>query len=312
MELTRCMRGARLLLFGILGMGLSWSGAAQDLQLQVRVQAPNVQLTDRSVFEEMERALQEFANTTKWSTREVDFVERLQGSLVFNVTEYNQASGNMTGTLQVKFSRPVYKSDYQSNLLFFMDPDIQITYVENSILEFGPQRHSSNLTSVIAFYAYVALGLEAESFQAGGGKPYFDLASTVVANAQSANAGRGWTRFDGIKNRFWLIEDLQNPSNAPFLTAWTDYHRKGMDKLHNQDTQLAAKEAIKASIMAWKPLYVKQPNLFLLQWAIDAKADELLSVFSGGPSVPVTDLVAFLQQLDATNASKYLNLGKQR
>ena len=79
-------------------LGNSWSAASQDLQLQVRVQAPSVQLTDRSVFEEMEQVLQEFANTTKWSTREVDFVERLQGSLVFNVTEYNQASGNMTGT----------------------------------------------------------------------------------------------------------------------------------------------------------------------------------------------------------------------
>lgn len=288
------------------------SVAGQDLQLQVRVQSQNIQTTDRSVFEAMEQSLQEFANSTKWSTRETDFVERMQGSLVFNITEYNQASGNMTGTLQIKFSRPVYKSDYQSNLLFFLDPDIQVTYVENSILEFSPQRHSSNLTSIVAFYAYLSLGLEAESFQAGSGKAFFDLASNVVANAQSANAGRGWTRFDGIKNRFWLIEDLQNPSNAPFLASWTDYHRKGLDKLYNPETQLAAKEAIKTAVMAWKPLYSKQPNLFLLQWAIDSKADELLSIFSGGPSVPVTDLVAFLQQLDATNASKYLNLGKQR
>ena len=95
--------------------------AAQDLQLQVRVQSQNVQTTDRSVFEAMELSLQEFANNTKWSTRETDFVERLQGSLVFNITEYNLGSGNMTGTLQIKFSRPVFKSDYESNLLFFLD-----------------------------------------------------------------------------------------------------------------------------------------------------------------------------------------------
>ena len=284
----------------------------QELQWQIRVQAPSIQSTDKSVFEALEKSLQDLVDGTRWTEQVVDPAERMQGSIVFTITEHNPGTGMMSGTLQVRSSRTVYKSDYQSPLLFFMDPSVSFTYMENSLVEWSANRHSSNLTALVGFYVYMSLGLEAESFTHGGGKPYFDAAQLIVSNAQSANAGKGWGRFDGTKNRYWFIEDIYNPSNQPFLSAWTTYHREGLDKLYDVEKQLAAKESIKSSVLSWKALHQKQPNLFLLQWAIDAKSDEIVSIFSGGPSTQVTDLVGFLQLLDAANANKYLNLGKPR
>ncbi len=292
-------------------IGLMLCGAmdAQEFLVEVKVQAPKVQTNDRQVFTTLETALRNFVNQQAWSQVSFEDKEKIRGSIVITVNEYDQASGLMAGNLQCQFARPVYMTDYQSPTLTFLDGDVSFTYRSNEVLDFNPGRHGNNITAVTAFYCYIALGLDAASFSTQQNN-YLTQAQIVAANAASAGAGGGWDRFTSSRNRFWLIEDLMNPANVDFLTAWYEYHRKGMDRMHDPKQQMAAKEAIAAALLSLQALHTRQPNIFLLRWFFDTKADEIQQVFGDGPAYRNEALIASLKVMDASNASKYLNMGR--
>jgi len=296
-----------LLLLTLLTLQTSLWG--QEFFVEVKVQAPQVQTNDRQVFTNLETSLRNFVNQQAWTQVSFEEKEKLRGSMVFTISDYEPGTGLMKGNMQCQFARPVYMTDYQSPTLFFQDGDISFTYRSNEVLDFSPGRHSNNLTSIVAFYCYVALGLDATSFSTQQNN-YFSQAQIVAANAASAGAGGGWDRFTSSRNRFWLIEDLTNPANVDFLTAWYDYHRKGMDRMFDPKQQMAAKEAISAALLTLKTIHTRQPNIFLLRWFFDTKSDEIQQVYGDGPRYQNEELIAALKAMDAVNASKYLNMGR--
>ncbi len=284
--------------------------AGQEFFVEVKVQAPEVQTNDRQVFTQLEQVIRDLINNRAWTEDTWEQVERIRGSFVFTIRDYDQSTGQMSGNLQVSFARPIYQSDYNSTTFTYQDPDVRFRYRANEIVEFQPNQFGE-LSSLIGFYAYLALGLDEASFDPQGRASLLS-AQQVAQLAQSSGAGGGWDRFSSTRNRFWLVEDLLNPANEAFLQAWYRYHRDGLDRLANLETQSQAKQAISSAVLTLKPIHARQPNSFLRRWLLDAKSVEIQQVFSGGPQVPVQELTEALQVMDASNASKYLKLGTSR
>mgnify|MGYP001246794743 CR=1 FL=1 len=282
---------------------------AQEFSIDVKVQAPGVQTNDRQIFSNLETALRNFINQQAWTKVSFEDKEKIRGSMVLTITNYDPNSSNMSGNLQLQFARPVYMSDYQSPTLLIQDGDLSFNYRSNTVLEFNIGRHSSNLTSIISFYCYVALGLDAASFSSNQ-TTYFSQAQVITANASSAGAGGGWGRFENTLNRYWLIEDVMNPANSDFISVWYEYHRMGVDKLYDPSQQMAVKEILASSLKRLKSIHTRQPNSFLLQWFFDTKSDEIRQIFGGGPKYQSEDLIKDLQTMDPSNSNSYINMSR--
>ncbi|KAB2814473.1 type IX secretion system protein PorD [Phaeocystidibacter luteus] len=278
---------------------------AQEIQATVRVTAPSVQITDKSIFTNLETRLTEFMNGRKWTELEYQPEERITCTFVFVIDQYDQQSGRFSGQLQLNYSRPIYNSTYQSPVLNWIDPYIQFTYVEGSPIDYVENQHLSNLTSILAFYAYVFIGLDHDTYAPGAGEPFYVKAQTITAAAQNDNSATGWRSFDSNRNRYWMVDNLLNPAFDQVSNTLYQYHRLGLDKMYDQDQQEAAKQAIKNSLMALKDVYQRRPGSFLIQLFMEAKSDEIISIFSNGPSMQVSDLVEVLQQIDGPRSSDY-------
>ncbi len=281
---------------------------AQELNAEVQVLHDAIQITNTQIFQTLEADLTEFINNSIWTEDNFEPEEKIKCTFVFNITAFSGQS--FDGTLQVQASRPVYNSDYKSILFNHLDKQIKFTYIENSRLEFIETQHLSNLTSVIGFYAYIILGMENESFQKGSGKKYFQKCQTIVSNAQSDGSATGWKSFDGNKTRFWLVDNLTNPTFEPILNGLYMYHRQGLDLMWDESKQASAKENIKNALLALKAVHQKRPNSFLMEVFFDTKSDEIASIFGDGPSVETNELVAALKLMDSGNSSKYETISK--
>jgi len=283
---------------------------AQEFFLEVKVQAPEVQTNDRQVFTQLEQVVRDLVNNRVWTEDTWEEGERIRGSLVFTIRDYDQSSGLMSGNLQVSFARPVYGSDYNSTTISFQDPDVRFRYRPNEIVDFQPNQFQ-DLASIVGFYAYLGLGLDEASFDPQA-RAHLQTALQIAQMAQASGAGGGWDRFTSTRNRFWIIEDLLNPANEAFLETWYRYHRDGLDRLSKLETQQQAKQSVANALLALRPIHTRQPNIFLLRWFFDSKSVEIQQVFSGGPAVALQDVSDALQVMDPSNASKYLAMGKSR
>lgn len=295
-----------LLVISIFTLGKNTS--AQEMNAQVQVLYDAIQTTNTQIFQTLESDLTEFINNNIWTDERYETEERLRASFVFNITSYSNKS--FSGTLQIQSSRPVYNSDYQSVTFNHLDKQVSFTYIENTRLEFVETQHLSNLTSIVAFYTYIMLGIEHETFQKGSGKTYFQKCQTIVSNAQSDGTSTGWRSFDGNKTRFWLVDNLTNPTFEPILNCLYMYHRQGLDLMYDTNTQKTAKDNIRTALISLKAVHQKRPNSFLMEIFFDTKSDEIVSIFSDGPQVETQELVSTLELMDSGNASKYENIGK--
>ncbi|MBL7883559.1 MAG: DUF4835 family protein, partial [Bacteroidia bacterium] len=188
------------------------TGVSQELNCKVQVLSQQIQGTEKRVFETLQTALFEFINNKKWTNDNFKLDERIECSILINVTE-RPSVDQFSATIQVQSRRPIFKSSYNSPLINFNDQDFQFKYLENQPLEFNDNMFTSNLTSVIAFYAYMILGLDYDSYSLNGGTPYLEKALQVVNNAQSTPEP-GWRAFESNKNRYWLINNMLD---APFV-----------------------------------------------------------------------------------------------
>lgn len=280
---------------------------AQELQAQVQVLTPGIQATNKQIYQTMETAISEFLNNRKWTDESYEQEERIKCQ--FLITIKDRANNNFSGDLQVSYSRPVYMSDYSSPVFVHRDADLNFEYVEFDRLDFTLNTSISNLTSVLAYYVYIIIGLDHDTFSPKGGDPFFNDAQTIVGNSQGGNY-TGWSSFDGNKNRFILVDNLLSPAFDNLRVGLYNYHRLGLDQMYEPSKQKAAKETIKKTLMDLKAVNDQRRNSFLMQLFFDAKSQEIINVFSGGDPMPLADLVELLEELDASNAQKYQNLGK--
>ncbi len=291
----------KYLLFTILLL-VSLTGKAQELNCRVQVLTPSIQGTNKQVFQTLQTAIYEFMNNTKWTNDQFAVEERIECSITINITE-QLSTDEFKGTLQVQSSRPAFNSSYNSTLLNVFDDQFRFRYLEFQAMEFNENTHISNLTSVLAFYAYTIIGMDYDSFGKRAGQPYFLKAQKVVNNAQNDNAATGWKAFEGNQNRYWLNENLLNPNFRPLRDCTYAYHRKGLDLMSNQVE--TGRAAIMEAIINLRSVHNKQPNSYLMQMFFAAKSDEIVNIFKKELPVNKTSLLEVLKIIDPANTTKY-------
>ena len=252
----------------------------QELNAQLVVNADLVNQTNQQIFETLERSLNEFINSQSWTNLEFFPQEKITCSFVLNLTSYNATK--FEGTLQIQSQRTVFDSNYDSPIINYLDKDISFTYQEFQPLFYSPASYESNLVSLISFYTYIILGINADSFQYKGGEPYFEQAQRIVNLSQQSGAF-GWKQNDGNRNRFWLIDTLRSNTFREYRETIYSYHRKGLDLMTKNP--IDAKINIMEALLPLDFLYNRRPNAMLLQMFFDAKSDEIVNLFSDGPEV---------------------------
>lgn len=295
------MRKLVILLFII---GAFKTSFAQELNCQVQVLSSQIAGTDKRVFESMQTAIFEFMNTRKWTNETFKIEERIDCSILINITE-KIGTDEFRGTLQIQARRPVYKTSYNTALLNFNDNDITFKYLESQPLEFVENTYTSNLTSILGFYAYYVIGLDYDSFSLNGGTPYLQKALAVVNNSQSSGY-QGWKAFDSNKNRYWLVNNMLDATFVSLRECMYNYHRKGLDVM--ADNKESGRAVILESLQELKKVHQVKPLSFSLQVFFIAKADEIVNVFCGGFSDEKAKVVTMLNEIDPTNSNKYTKI----
>lgn len=258
----------------------SGSVQAQELNAQVIINSDLVNQTNQQIFKTLEQSLKEFLNTQVWTNQELLNQEKITCSFVLNLSNYN--NDQFEATLQVQSQRPVFDSNYDTPILNFLDRDIVFSYQEFQPLFFNQSSFESNLVSLLSFYAYVIIGLDADTFAENGGSVFYEQALQVVNLAQ-VTSRKGWKPSDGTRNRFWLIDNLRSNTFREYRQALYTYHRSGLDQMTTVPSE--GKEAVMLAIQQLEPLFLRRPNAFLLQIFFDAKVEEIVNLFKEGPKV---------------------------
>ena len=274
---------------------------AQDLNCKVQVLSPKIQATDKHVFKTLENALIEFMNNRKWSPDVFQVQERIECTIIITINQWD-GDQNYEASAQVQLSRPVYASNYNSTILNLNDKDFNFQYAESQSLEFSESSNLSNLTSMLAFYAYTLMGLDYDTFSLEGGTPFYQKAQTIVNNAQNAN-DKGWKAFEDTKNRYWLVENLLNSGFKPLRQVYYQYHRKGMDQLYQKPDE--GRTQIATCLPLLQRIYRDKPGSMILAQFLTAKADEMVNVFSKANTADKPKIVEMLSEMDAANINKY-------
>lgn len=276
------------------------SAQAQQLNCVVTINSDKIGNANNQTFKTLETALTEFMNNTDWTGENIPQQERINCAVFINLSSYS--SDSYVGTIQIQSARPVFNSTYSSPVFNYNDKDFDFRYVAYENLSFNPNSYDSNLVSILAYYSYIMIGLDADTFKLEGGSANLEKALEVAIVAQQSGS-KGWSQADGNQNRYFLINDLVSPSYKPFRSALYKYHFEGLDVM-NEDLK-KAKTSVKESIFTLGQLHSVRPNAFLTRVFFDAKSDELISIFSGGPSIPVADLIDQLNKISPLNASKW-------
>ncbi|MFP5438136.1 MAG: DUF4835 family protein [Bacteroidia bacterium] len=274
---------------------------AQELNCTVNINYDRITDANTQIFKTLQKAAQDFMNNTRFTSRTIPQSERIECSVFINLTSYkNNAYGAL---IQVNALRPVYNSNYTSQLINFNDKDVSFNYNEGENLIFNPSTFDSNLVSILAFYANVIIGIDADTFSEKGGTDYLEAARGIATVAQSAGY-KGWGQQEGNnQNRFFLITDLLSSAFEGYRLSMYQYHRKGLDVM--ADDVKGGKQMVLEAVDKLSSIYKSRPTAFILRVFFDAKSDEIASIFSAGPAVDTAPLLETLNRISPTNAAKW-------
>lgn len=274
---------------------------SQEFNVVVQVTSPQVEGTEKKIFETLQQELNDFVNNRKWTNFNYKPEERIEGTILVTVSS-RVSSDQFVARINVALRRPVFNASYNSPLLNYIDKDFEFTYVEFQPLEYNDNTYSSSLTSTIAYYLYIYLGLDGDSFARMGGSQYYEKAQNVVNLAQNARE-KGWKGFESQKNRYWMIENLTNPTYSSVREAMYKYHRLGLDVM-SEDVE-RGRASINESLELLRKANRERPGLFILQLFLEAKRDELINIYSGASPMDKTQAVNILKEIDPANAARY-------
>jgi hypothetical protein len=278
---------------------------AQELNCNIQISAQRIQGSNRQVFESMQRDLFEFMNNTVWTSHVFSYAERIDCNILINLNDQLSAD-EFKGTIQIQLSRPVFNTTYKSTMLNFIDNSFQFRYVEFQPLEFDPSTYRSSLVSVLAYYTYMILGFDYDSFSPMGGTEFFQMAEKIVTNAQNA-AEPGWKPYDGSRNRnrYWLVKNVLDKEYEGVRQFLYDYNINGLDKMESKIAE--ARTSMVESLKLIQDVYRKKPDpfMYLVQVVMDAKSDELINIFSEAFPEEKSRVVQILTEIDPANKAKY-------
>mgnify|MGYP001233735863 CR=1 FL=1 len=293
----------------ILGCLAVFAGNAQELTGKVTLVTNRISTqVDKRIFNTLQNQLTNLINNRKWTEDNFKPNERIEVNFVLNLDR--QVEANVYGaSLIVQAARPIFNTSYNSPLVNWQDNDVVFRYVEFQPVEYNENRISgsdgltTNLTAIIAYYINIILGFDYESFAANGGEPYFKKALFIVNNAPAGRNIRGWTQFDGLRNRYWLAENLLNNRYALMREAVTSYYRKSMDQLYEEEGKARAEMLNVLNLM--NTFNSNNPNTMFLQFFMQSKWQELVELFKKASPDQRNRAVELLEKVDITNAKKY-------
>jgi len=282
----------------LLSLNLAFS---QELDCNVRVNSRQVEGTDKRVFEALQKSIHEFMNNTSFTNYQYKVGERIECTMLFTINTWNRPD-EFSGKLNIVLERPVFGTSYKTPLFNWVDKDIQFDYVEQQPIEFNENSYTSNLASLLGYYAYLMIGMDFDSFKKFGGTPFFEKANNIMNLAQNSGR-RGWKSFESRKNRYWLIENYLNNSYAGVREASYLYHRQGLDKM--QDNLEMGRSKITEALELLQKVNQQRPNLFILKLFVETKSDELINIYKEASSMQKNKAVNILKELDPANSSSY-------
>ncbi len=279
----------------------SLTTAAQELNCSVNINATQIQTSDRNIFRDMKQSIEQFMNSRKWSNDNYKPHEKIACNLLITITKM-PSIGTFTASVQIQSARPIYNSNYSSLVFNFADREWEFEYIESLPLEFNDNVFTSNLTSMLAFYAYMILGVDHDTFSELGGTPYYQRAQQVVIAAQ--NSGHpGWTALGSNRNRYWISENFINSQMVDLRKALYSYHRLALDNFEAKPDE--GRETILKALRDIKKLRDINPNAIIIISFFDAKGKELADIFSTGNLQARREAYDIMTTIDPSNRSMY-------
>jgi hypothetical protein len=277
------------------------AGFAQELNCTVTINASKIPTSDRGIFKEMKNSIEQFMNGRKWTNDNFKSYEKINCNLLITIIK-NPSVGNFAASVQIRSSRPVFNTNYSSLIFNFADRDWEFQYVESVQLEYNDNSYSSNLTSMLAVYAYLIIGVDYDSFSELGGTTYFQKALNVVNNAQQSNTP-GWQSLGSNRNRYWIVENYNNPQMQDIRKTIYAYHRLALDTFDK--TPDKSRELILKGLRDIKKVRDINPQSILVISFFDAKVKELANVFSEGSVQVRREAYDIITSIDPSNRSSY-------
>ena len=293
-----------LLFFAVLAKG----AFSQDIYARVQIAAPQLQNTNQRTLDALSLSITDFLNTRQWSGNNLQVSERIECNFIITITEWD-GSSSFKAEAQIQSSRPIFGTSYNSTLLNINDKDFDFIYSEGQAVEFSDQNYINNLSSLLGFYAYVIVGMDYDSFSKFGGTAYYNKAQAVLNNTQSS-PNKGWKAFENLKNRYWLIENLQNRAYNPIRETLYTYHRQGLDVM--SDNLGKGRKAIISTLSQLQKIDKQKQGSILNQLFFTAKADEFVNILRSADPQDKVKAYNILSEIDPANAAKYESLKKPK
>jgi len=302
------MRNSIILVICLL-TGVSMSLTAQELQARISINTSRLSSqSDKKAFQTLQQALNNFLNNRKWTNETFETNEKIVCNFLLNISEADD--GNIyKASLTVQAARPIYNASYQSPLINFLDEAVIFHYVEYQPVDFNENRVSgtdplaSNLTALLAYYVYMVLAMDFDSFSLKGGDPYFQKALQIVNNAPEGRDVTGWKSFDGLRNRYWLIENFTNARFAQIHDALYNYYRLGLDYMYDKEAD--ARNSIMNTLSIMNTMNNDNPNSMIVQFFFVGKATEMINIFKKATPEEKQRARDILSKIDISNANLY-------
>ncbi|NNF19815.1 MAG: DUF4835 family protein [Flavobacteriaceae bacterium] len=290
----KSFKGSRIkVLVFLLGLCSLMPLSAQELNCTVTVNSEQVSQTNQQIFRTLERSLSDFINKSKWTNKVYLENERVNCRMFITVEEYE--NNRFKANIQLQSSRPVFNTSYQSPVFNYKDNDFNFEYIEFQPLVYNENLFGSNLVGVVAYYAYIMLGLDADTFALEGGTEFYERAQQIVTQAQgSGSSGWGQTAAEN-RSRFQLVDNLMSNTFREYRIALYNYHRKGLDVLADNNT--TGKQVVAGTLRLFETMISRRPNALLIQTFFDAKSEEIKNIFSDGPKVDIVQLKETLNRV---------------
>ena len=287
---------------------------SQDIQARFTVNVNKDKVgtqIDRKIFQTLQTTLTNFINNRKWTNDVFQPAEKIQCNFLLNI---NEATGTslFKGSLTVQAARPAFNSSYQCPTVNYIDDNLVFRYQEFQPVEFNENRIqgndplASNLTAVIAYWVYMILGFDYDSYSLRGGDPYFQKAQYIVNNAPESRDITGWKNFESLRNRYWLSENLNSNRFALLHDALYSYYRSGMDIFYENEEE--GRNGIFNCLNFLGTINAENPNSMIMQFFFQGKSTELVKVFSKASREMKDKALNLLLKLDITNARLYNEL----
>ncbi|MBQ7551622.1 MAG: DUF4835 family protein [Bacteroidales bacterium] len=295
----------RILLFVIFVCYLAGS-FAQDFQCQLSINAQSIAGSNREKFNSLQQELYKFVNDRKWCQYKLKTNERIECAILINLTEMSGAV--YTGTMTIQLQRPIFNTNYKSTVLNFQDKSVKFTYEEGAPLEYAENSNLSQLTSLIAYYLNIFLGVDFDTFSLNGGSPYYNIAQNIV-NLNQTVSEPGWKSYEtGQRNRYWLVENLTNATYSKIHEFLYKYYRLGLDVM--SESVDVGRASILDALRDLQKVNAQKSNIYIVQLMVLAKSDEIVNIFSEAPEMEKSEVIKLMKQLDPSNSSKYNAISK--